>query len=139
MNQGEGRKLVRHKVDPDLRRQGSCVLVNRQDQKEVSCSCKFRIGILRTVTLLKLRENCVRLVLLHLVSSCECLGSSKWRHSCTYLGTITSKWRVLPFHDYNHISSFLLHLHFHFRTLFFNSIRSFVFVLQLYSVVWIFV
>ena len=30
-NQGEGRKLARCKVDPDLTRQGSCVLVNRQD------------------------------------------------------------------------------------------------------------
>ena len=30
-NQGEGRELERCKVDPDLTRQGSCVLVNRQD------------------------------------------------------------------------------------------------------------
>ena len=33
VNQGEGPKLTRRRVDPDLTRQGSCVLVNRQDQK----------------------------------------------------------------------------------------------------------
>jgi len=32
VNQGEGRKLARCKADPDLTRQGSFVLVNRQDQ-----------------------------------------------------------------------------------------------------------
>ena len=31
VNQGEGRKLARCEVDPYLTRQGSCVLVNRQD------------------------------------------------------------------------------------------------------------
>ena len=30
-NQSEGRKLARRRVDPDLTRQGSCILVNRQD------------------------------------------------------------------------------------------------------------
>jgi len=34
VNQGEGPKLTRRRVDPDLTRQGSCVLVNRQDQKQ---------------------------------------------------------------------------------------------------------
>ena len=35
VNQGEGRKLARCKADPDLTRQGSCVLVNRQDQSRM--------------------------------------------------------------------------------------------------------
>jgi len=33
VNQSEGRKLTRRKVDPGLTRQGSCVLVNRQDHQ----------------------------------------------------------------------------------------------------------
>jgi len=36
VNQGEGRKLTRRKVDPELTRQGSCVLVNRQDHFAVT-------------------------------------------------------------------------------------------------------
>ena len=34
VNRGEGRKLTRCKVDPVLMRQGSCVLVNRQDHHQ---------------------------------------------------------------------------------------------------------
>ena len=33
VNQGGGRKLARCKADPYLTRQGSCVLVNRQDHQ----------------------------------------------------------------------------------------------------------
>jgi len=33
VNQGEGPKLTRRRVDPELTRQGSCVLVNRQDHQ----------------------------------------------------------------------------------------------------------
>jgi len=56
----------------------------------------------------------VRLILLLLVLSCEFGETLKWRHLALILDQSPSKWRVLSFHGFIHISSSYFHLPFPF-------------------------